>query len=194
MGFPLAASGTPSGIGATFYDNTPPVLGMPTGPASVKAGTAASFSTTASDAFSAFTLKWSFGDGNATATGNSVSHTYNADGTFTVKVTATDAAGNVASATRSITVTGPAKPPPPVNCKVPKLKGKSLSQSRKLLTRAGCKLGKVHKPRARKHHKLRKLVVSRTAPRAGTVKPLGTKVGLTLVQVPKPKPKHKKHK
>jgi hypothetical protein len=187
---------TPAGVAAAIFDNTPPKLSAPTGPAIVAKGTAASFSATATDAFSAFSLAWSFGDGTATAAGGTVSHTYATAGTFTVKVTATDTAGNAASATRTITVTGsgppPPPPPPPKVCKVPKLKGKTLSQARTLLTRAGCTLGKVSKPKARKHQRLRKLVVSRTAPGAGAVRRLGTKVAVTLVQVPKPKPKHHK--
>jgi beta-lactam-binding protein with PASTA domain len=86
---------------------------------------------------------------------------------------------------------GPPPPPPPPpparKCRVPKLKGKTLSQARTALTKANCKLGKVTKPKARKHHKLRKLVVKSTSPGPGAVKPLGTKVAVTLVQVPKPK-------
>jgi len=60
------------------------------------------------------------------------------------------------------------------------------------LSRAHCKLGKVHKPKPPKRGKLRKLVVGSSSPGAGNVKPNGTKVGLTLVQIPPPKPK--KHK
>jgi hypothetical protein len=195
IGFQIGNIGSPLGIGSVIYDNTPPQLSALTGPASVQKGAPAMFSATATDAFSPVTLTWSFGDGSAAGTGSQVSHAFLSAGTFTVTVTATDAAGNATSASRSITVTNPAPPPPPPKrCVVPKLKGKTLSRARTLLTRANCKLGKVTKPKARKHHKLRKLVVGSTSPRAGTVKPLGAKVAVTLVQVPKPKPKHKKHK
>ncbi len=39
------------------------------------------------------TYLWSFGDGSATATGATVSHTYNTDGTFAAQLRATNAAG-----------------------------------------------------------------------------------------------------
>jgi PKD repeat protein len=111
VGFQLGSSGSPLGVGQATYDNTPPTLGAITGPASVKQNSAAAFSDTASDAFSAVTLSWSFGDGTPAATGASVSHTYTKAGTFTVTLTATDQAGNTSSVTHSITVT-PATPPP----------------------------------------------------------------------------------
>jgi hypothetical protein len=106
-GYPLSSGSTPLGIGAAIYDNTPPTVGTPTAPSSVKQNVAAAFSTTATDAFSAVTLSWSFGDGSAAATGTHVTHTYQKPGTFTVKVTATDGAGNTSSASRSITVAPP---------------------------------------------------------------------------------------
>jgi subtilisin family serine protease len=74
-----------------------------------------------------------------------------------------------------------------VKCKVPKLKGKTLSQARKALTKAHCALGKVTKPKKAKG----KLVVKSSSPAAGRTVDAGTKVKLTLT---KPKPKHKKHK
>jgi beta-lactam-binding protein with PASTA domain len=74
---------------------------------------------------------------------------------------------------------------------VPKLKGKSLSKAKALLTKAHCKLGKVHRPKKRKHHKLGKLVVKSSKPGAGSKRAAGTKVSVTLVKAPK---KHHKHK
>jgi hypothetical protein len=38
------------------------------------------------------------------------------------------------------------------------------------------------------------LIVGRSSPGAHAVRVAGTKVALTLVEAPKPKPKHKKHK
>lgn len=46
---------------------------------------------------------WTFGDGNSGA-GQSVAHTYAADGTYTVTLTVTDAAGLVDTASRNVTV------------------------------------------------------------------------------------------
>jgi hypothetical protein len=171
-GLPLGSSGSPLGVEAVVFDGAPPRLGTLTGPSSLLEGAKASFSVpTPTDAFSAVSpVKWSFGDGSAGSTGLAVSHTFTRAGRFTVKATATDAAGN--AATKSLVVTVKAK----TQCIVPKLKGKTLSQAKTLLTRAHCTLGQVHKP---KHHK-RKLVVSKTSPGAGQVRPAGTKVAVTL--------------
>jgi PKD domain-containing protein len=76
------------------------------------------------------TFTWSFGDGSPTVTGYapgasdicaapsvapcaaSVFHSYQYGGTYHVTLTATDVAGNTASVTNSITVTGPPPPGP----------------------------------------------------------------------------------
>ena len=50
---------------------------------------------------------WDFGDGT-TATGAAVDHVYSALGSFQVRVTATDLAGNATSLTRTISVEPPA--------------------------------------------------------------------------------------
>jgi hypothetical protein len=175
----------PAGIGTAVYDGAGPLLGTPTGPASVARGAAAAFSVAQPlDAFSSVaSVKWSFGDGSSAVTGTHVSHKFGTAGKFTVTVTATDAVGNSSSTTLKVTVTGP----PGAKCVVPKLKGKSLSRAKGLLKRAHCALGKVHKP---KHHKHGKLVVTRSSPGAGAKKLAGTKVALTLGPPPKPH-KHK---
>ena len=108
-------------------------------------------------------------------------------------LTATDAAANSAWTTFTVTVAS-APPPPPPKCVVPKLTGKTLSQARTALGRAHCKLGKVHQPKKPKHRRLRKLIVKSSSPGRGAVRANGTKVAVTLVEVPKPKPKPKKHK
>src|SRR5205085_60238 len=136
------------------------------------------------DAFSGpSSVSWNFGDGSAKTTGTHVTHTFRTPGRFTVRITATDGVGNTSSTSFSVNVSAPAN-----RCVVPRLKGKSLSQAKSALRKAHCKLGKVTKPRRHRHHKLRKLVVKRAHPGAGSVRPRGTKVALTLVQVPK---KHK---
>jgi hypothetical protein len=59
---------------------------------------------------------WNFGDG-VSAVGPSVLHSYTTAGTYTVKLTAIDRGGNVASLTQAISVLGPpgvrVPPPPP---------------------------------------------------------------------------------
>jgi hypothetical protein len=182
-GLPLGSSGGPLGVEAVIFDATPPRLGTPKGPASALRGAKATFSVSKpTDGFSAVSsVRWSFGDGGATASGLSVSHTFTRAGRFTVKVTATDASGNSASKSLTVTVTSTTR------CVVPKLKGRTLSQAKTLLKRAHCRLGTVHKPKSSKHTHP-KLVVGKTSPGAGQVRPAGTKVAITLVR--KPKPKH----
>jgi PASTA domain-containing protein len=76
--------------------------------------------------------------------------------------------------------TGDASNPPAAvkTCKVPKLKGLSVAKAEKRLKRAGCKRGRVTRPRGL--HGKPKLVVHRQSKSAGRVVPLGTKVGLRL--------------
>ena len=54
-----------------------------------------------------------FGDATAKATSTSATHTYSAVGTFTVKLTVGDSAGNMAIATETVIVTSPAPSSPP---------------------------------------------------------------------------------
>ena len=68
------------------------------------------------------------------------------------------------------------KPAPPEKCVVPKLKGKTLAQAKRLLSRAHCKLGKVTKGAAHGG----KSVVATQKPAAKKSLPVGTKVSLRL--------------
>jgi virginiamycin B lyase len=96
--------------------------------------------------------------------------------------------GTVSLCAGSATQCGGSKPPPAKpNCVVPKLKGKTLAQARTLLAKAHCKLGKVTKPKVKKHHKQPSLVVSSTKPGAGTKLTNGAKVAVKLVAAPKKK-------
>jgi hypothetical protein len=89
------------------------------------------------------------------------------------------------SATSTLCAGTCGKSPPPPDCVVPKLKGKTLAAARKLLSKAHCALGKVTKPKVKKHHKQPKLVVSSTKPGAGAKLSNGAKVALKLVAAPK---------
>jgi subtilisin family serine protease len=124
---------------------------------------------------------------------------------------ATDAAENTSvcstpiSYTNSSSVEQPVVTPPPANgggdggsaggggasakdCTVPKLAGLTLGKAKTALSDAGCTLGKVAMPKAKKGHKLPKLVVKSSTPAAGA-KATGGTVALILG----PKPKRHRH-
>jgi hypothetical protein len=91
-------------------------------------------------------------------------------GKNTIRATAINDAGNASAA--SITVTY--KPPP---CKVPRLRGKTLSAARRALSNSGCALGHVGRERSRT---VRKGRVISSSLRAGSTHRNGTKVSLVL--------------
>jgi subtilisin family serine protease len=72
----------------------------------------------------------------------------------------------------------------PTGCTVPKLIGKTLGQAKAALGAAGCKLGKLTSPRARRGSKPPKLVVKSASPAAGAHAAGGT-VAVTLAAKPK---------
>jgi subtilisin family serine protease len=76
-----------------------------------------------------------------------------------------------------------------LQCKVPKLRGKGLRAAKKALAKAHCKLGKVHKPRARRGTRQPALVVLASTPKRGALRAADTKVRVTLG--PKPRPKRR---
>ena len=90
---------------ARLFDGEPPQFVSLSVPQRAKTGKPASFSASVSDTWSAISsVEWSFGDGRS-ATGASVKHTYRrTGGKRTVKVTATDAAGNSRTEERTIVV------------------------------------------------------------------------------------------
>lgn len=115
--------------------------------------------------------------------------------TYHYRLVATNAVGPSTTAdavfTTASVVSPPSPPPSPSpGCKVPQLAGKALGQARAALTKAGCKLGKVTKPKANHGRKLGALVVASSSPGPGA-KPASGKVDLTLRH--KPKPKHHHH-
>jgi hypothetical protein len=74
----------------------------------------------------------------------------------------------------------PAPRPPAASqprCKVPRLKGKTLKAAERALRRAHCRAGKVSR---RRSTRVRKGRVIATSPRAGRIRPKGTKVKITL--------------
>jgi PKD repeat protein len=110
---------------------------------------------------------WSFGDGS-TAAGASAHHTFTHAGTFTLKLTVTDASGRSGSITHSVTIT-------PAPCVVPNVKGKTLAAARSAITAAHCSVGSVKRHGHRRHK-----VVKSQSPSPGKVEGPGAKVSLTL--------------
>ena len=112
--------------------------------------------------------------------------------TASFSATATDAAGNVSACSAPVSYTREKKPtggnlvpPPPVRkCVVPKLAGRTLKGAKKALKAAGCKLGKVTKPKRRKGKRQPALVVKRATPRRGA-RPADRTVALELRVKPK---------
>jgi hypothetical protein len=79
----------------------------------------------------------------------------------------------------------PSAAPPPtkrIACVVPKLPGRTLARARAALAAAGCKLGKVRKPR--RHQGRGKVVVGSSKPRAGK-RPADGEVDVILVKRPR---------
>lgn len=74
---------------------------------------------------------------------------------------------------------GSSPPPPAAPCTVPKLAGRTLAQAKASLIAAACRLGKVHKPKRRRGHRLPALVVKASSPMAGAADASGV-VALTL--------------
>jgi len=109
--------------------------------------------------------------------------------TLTCTVIAHNAAGASTPTTSVPTGVVQAKPaskstaPPPVavpatvKCVVPKLKGKTLTQAKRLLTRRHCKLGKVSRSKVPSKHKA---VVVSQKPKAGNALSAEFKIAVTL--------------
>ncbi|WP_135305364.1 PKD domain-containing protein [Haloarcula amylovorans] len=73
------------------------------GPTSAQVGEELTFDATASDDGSIASYEWDFGDGE-TATGQSVTHTFDATGDYDVELTVTDDEGATATATQTVSV------------------------------------------------------------------------------------------
>jgi hypothetical protein len=114
--------------------------------------------------------------------------------TAAFSATATDAADNTSTCSAPISYMRskgdlPPPPPPAPECIVPTLVGKTLARAKSALKTAGCAVGNVTKPRARKGKKLGPLVVKSSKPGAGANLPADSKVDLRLG----PKPRKARH-
>jgi hypothetical protein len=111
--------------------------------------------------------------------------------TAAFSATATDAAGNTSACSAPISYTRLKKsglPPPPPTCIVPELVGKKLKAAKRMIKAAGCKLGKVRKPKRQKGKGRRVFVVKSSNPAAGA-SPANGKVHLKLGPRPKKAPR-----
>jgi plastocyanin len=88
-------------------DRTPPAVSIGVASSSVKVGELVSLTASASDATSglAGAGQWTWGDNTGGGSGDAVTHTYTQPGTYEVALTVADAAGNAATAKRTVTVT-----------------------------------------------------------------------------------------
>jgi len=105
-------------------DGAPPDIGSVNVPATGETGEEIALSASATDTWSTSTIGWDYGDGG-TGSGESVTHAWSTPGTKTVTITATDAVGNVATATRNIVISDPVEPPNTTITKAPKPKVKT---------------------------------------------------------------------
>jgi plastocyanin len=90
-----------------IVDRTPPQATISPSATTVLTGDLVTFTAQASDAGSglAGSFAWTWGDNTADGTGASASHSFTTAGTYEVKLTTKDAAGNETTATKVITVT-----------------------------------------------------------------------------------------
>ncbi|HEY6550042.1 MAG TPA: PASTA domain-containing protein [Solirubrobacterales bacterium] len=107
--------------------------------------------------------------------------------TAAFSATATDAADNTSACSAPISYTRLKVPTP--TCVVPKLAGKKLKAAKREIKAAGCKVGKVTKPKARKGKKRGPLVVKSSKPSAGTILNVGSEVNLKLGPKPRKAPR-----
>lgn len=85
-----------------------PVASASASPQSGSAPLAVSFTGGATGGTPPYTYSWNFGDGSAASTAMSPSHTYNSSGSYSAKLTVTDSAALVGTASATVKVAAPA--------------------------------------------------------------------------------------
>jgi subtilisin family serine protease len=76
-----------------------------------------------------------------------------------------------------------------LQCRVPRLRGRTLRAAKRALRRAHCRTGKVRRPRARRGLRAPALVVLSSKPKRGALRAADAKVAMTLG--PKPRPRRR---
>lgn len=173
-------------VSVAIADGTPPHLTALSVPGSATAGEAVGFSVTPTDDWSQVaSTTWNFGDGS-TSSVNSPTHTFDAPGTYAVRLSVIDTNGNEATTTRQIAVTAPATPP---TVNAPKPAVEVQLRDNRLIIAAAVRL----RPGARCRGKGRAVVkVDRKTYKAtltlkGTAKACVASGRITLKSAPKPK-------
>lgn len=97
---------TPANCGYIILDRTPPTVSPTASSTSPTVGQLVTFGVSAHDNLSGTsgTYDWDFGDNSQHGSGSSPTHTYTQAGTYVVKVTTQDGAGNTGSNTLTINV------------------------------------------------------------------------------------------
>jgi subtilisin family serine protease len=182
-----------SHIGPFVIDTIAPVTTISGGPSGTTTSTEAAFEFSTSEPAS---FQCALDGGPFVACGSPVRYVSLAPGTHVFSVRARDTAGNVEGtpAVRAWTIAAapqpPAPPPPPppilppppptsskvTRCVVPRLTGRTLQRSRTLLTRAGCRLGRVR----RAYSPARKQLIYAQSPKAGRRLARGTRVSVWI--------------
>ena len=95
--------------GSVILDRTPPDVSITASGTSVKVGDLVNFSAQSNDATSGTSgqYTWVFGDNTSNGAGANASHTYTQAGTYEVKLTTSDGAGNAGEAKKVIIVNPP---------------------------------------------------------------------------------------
>jgi hypothetical protein len=134
---------TEFGAGVALGDGTPPQLGQVSAPAGGLAGTPLSFGSAPTDNLGIAGVQWAFGDG-ATATGATTTHAFSGAGASTWSATASDLAGNTATAAGGLTIQPtPATTQPPAKLAVKIAKPRRGTRARRLASLHGTASGPV---------------------------------------------------
>ena len=107
-------------------------------------------------------------------TGFQVSRTFTTPGSATVRIRAVDSGGNAAIGSQQLSVVR-ARATTRATCRVPRVVGKRLALARRLITRGGCRVGRIRRARSRRVGR-----VLRQSPRGGVRRARGTRVNLVV--------------